>query len=158
MQVDTWETSHLQRTDPLVCLTESDLDFHNVLGLGERVLDLAGTSAFQEFGGACPPGLNIIGDGVTGEGPVASIASFHAAADHAAAPPGAYVVGSGHHPDLGDVPNLDGAFDGREGFLVGLDEDEHLRWLNTKQYMQARIGKYDLRTVGWSYQRHPSNS
>ena len=128
--------THLQRADPLVRLAEGDLDVHDVLGLGERELDLAGAFALHKLRGARPPRLDVVEDAVTGEGRRAAIASFLATANQTVAPAGAVVVSGGRHADIGLGADLDGAVDSREGLLVGLDEDEHLRWLKM-QYRQA---------------------
>ena len=118
--------THLQRTVAHVPLPEGDLDVHDVLGLGERVLDLAGASALHELRGARPPGLDLADNAVARVCRRAAIASLLAAPSHASALSGAYVVGGGRHPDLGLGADLDGAVDGWEDFL-GLHEDKYLR-------------------------------
>ena len=93
------------------------------MGLGERVHDLAGTSAFHDLRSARPPGLDLAGNAVARVSRRAAVPSFLAASNQTAAPAGAHVVTGGRHPDLDLVADLDGAFDSRKGFLL-LPRDE----------------------------------
>ena len=134
--------THLQRTVAHVPLPEGDLDVHDVLGLGERVLDLAGASAVHEARGARPPGLSHAGDAVARVGGFAASAPFLAAAVHVGAPAGARVVAGGRHPDLGHGAGLHGAFDGRKGPVL-LPGDELVR-----HHVVVRVAEAEVVVAG----------
>ena len=110
--------THLQRADALAPVPEGNLDVHDVLGLGEGVLDLARPFVLHELRGARPPGLGLGRDAIERVPGRAAVASGLSAADVAAARAGAHVVGGGRHAHLGLGAHHHGVVNGGQGSLL----------------------------------------